>query len=678
MRLNDDILYMKITSLVHIALLVLFATSCSGLDNKDTLQSEGSEIAMNFMLMDDHQPAYQVIVDNEVVVDTSQLGLVMDGTDFSKNMTLREITGPNRVQDEYSLLHGKQTHIKYNAKKKTYYLEHQSGQKMNIEFQVSDESVAFRYIFPGESDQLHHISEEKTHFNFPAETRAWLQPLANVNTGFAQTNPSYEEHYFIDVEVGTPAPNEAGWAYPALFKSGNTWVLISETGMDGSYSATRLKQQSPNGNYQVGFPQEGEQFPDRALLPESELPWTSPWRIMAIGDLKTITESTLGTDLAEPVALEDTSWIEPGRASWSWAKLKDASVNYDTQKEFIDYAADMGWEYTLVDVNWDVNIGYDRIAELADYAATKDVGLILWYNSSGSWNETVYTPKSKLLDREQRRAEFARLEEMGIKGVKVDFFAGDGQSMMQYYIDIFEDAADHHLLVNTHGTTLPRGWHRTWPNLVTMESVKGFEFVTFEQPNADLEAEHSTLLPFTRNVFSPMDFTPMSLTELFNVKRQTTSSFELALPVLFTSGIQHYAETAEGMEEVPDYVKDFVKKIPVRWDEMRFIDGYPGKEVIIARRAGDTWFVAGINGEKKAKNLSVDLSFLPDHKTGTLISDGEARFDFQKDSISLSDSEIHEISVEANGGFVILFEEETNKQSELNDNRNGSDDNERI
>lgn len=648
---------MKTISVYNIVILILFAIGCSGVDQQAALQSESKNIEVDFMLLGDHQPAYRVLVNESVVLDTSRLGVMMDGTDFSNDMDLKRVSGPNSVNDEYTLLHGKQSEIRYSAQKNIYHLEHESGRLMDIEFQVSDESVAFRYHFPEESEEVHHITEEQTHFNLPDDARAWLQPLANVNTGFAQTNPSYEEHYFIDVEVGTPAPNEAGWAYPALFKTGESWILISETGMDGSYPATRLQQDAPGGNYQVGYPQEGEQFPGKALLPESELPWSTPWRVMAIGDLKTITESTLGTDLAATAAFADTSWIQPGRASWSWAKLKDASVNYDIQQQFVDYAADMGWEYTLVDVNWDSTIGYDRMAELADYAASKNVGLLLWYNSSGSWNQTVFTPKSALLNREQRRAEFAQLREMGIKGVKVDFFAGDGQSMMQYYLDIFKDAADHQLLVNTHGTTLPRGWHRTWPNLMTMESVKGFEFVTFEQVNADRQAEHSTILPFTRNVFSPMDFTPMSLTELYNVKRQTTSAFELALPVIFTSGIQHYAETAERMKGIPQYVQDFVKEIPVAWDEMKFLDGYPAKFVIVARRAGNQWFIAGINGEKKSKNVTVDLSFLSDNSAGKLISDGDSRFDFRQDSIILSNRKIIDIEMKANGGFVILFEE---------------------
>lgn len=632
---------------------VLLAGSTDALGQ---LKSPDGAVKAYFMMTDDQRPAYRIAYRDRVVVESSELGLVRDKVDFSRNMRLDSVSSAVTVHDEYTLQHGKQRKIRYRANRKVYHLSHQSGRAMDIIFQVSNDGVAFRYRFPGESRQLHRISEERTSFNLPDRARAWLEPLANVNTGFANTNPSYEEHYHKDIAVGTAAPDSSGWAYPALFRTGDTWLLISEAGMNGAYAGTRLRQHAPDGNYRVGFPQHGEVVPGGARLPQSTLPWSTPWRILAIGSLETITESTLGTDLADPAAFTDTSWVKPGSASWSWAKLKDPSITYEVQKRFVDYASQMGWEYTLVDVNWDRTIGYDRIARLADYAASRDVGLLLWYNSSGRWNNTEYTPKSRLLTHRDRVEEFQKLRDMGIRGIKVDFFGGDGQSMIQYYRDIFKDAAAYKLLVNTHGSTLPRGWHRTWPNLMTMEAVKGFEFVTFEQVNANREAGHSAMLPFTRNVFDPMDFTPMSLTPLFNVERKTTNAFELALPVLFTSGIQHYAETARGMEQVPAYVRAFIRKIPVRWDEMEFIDGAPGKLAVIARRSGDRWFVAGINGENTEKNLTLELPFLDKGAAGVLITDGADRYSTREKNISLNESKKMDISMKGNGGFVILFD----------------------
>jgi len=320
----------------------------------------------------------------------------------------------------------------------------------------------------------------------------------------------------------------------------------------------------------------------------------------------------------------------------------------------------MNWEYCLIDADWDTKIGYEKIKELSEYAQTKHVGILLWYNSSGDWNTTTYHPKSRLLTHEDRVKEFSKLKEMGIKGIKVDFFGGDGQSMMTYYQDIFEDAAEFGLLVNCHGATLPRGWHRTYPNLLTVEAVRGFEYITFEQMNADLEPNHSCMQPFTRNVFDPMDFTPVCFSEVPNIKRVTTNCFELALSVIFWSGIQHFAETPEGMvrqRRIPDYVKDFLREIPSHWDDTRFIKGFPGKLVVLARRSGNTWYVAGINGENIEKNLNLELLFLENEKTGMLITDGANNRSFTMQKITVTPEKPLETKLKGNGGFVIKFDD---------------------
>ena len=640
-------------------LLVLLLFLIAGLEcttSEQELLSPDGAIEVDVFIKDS-KPYYKISYEGKQVLEPSDLGFIFNGVDLSKEIDLIGESEISKINDQYHLLHGKQKTISYTANEKTYTLRHSSGQEYSIIFCVSDDGVGFRYHISEGKPGINIIDKEFTSFNFPDSSRAWLQHMANAKTGFARTNPSYEENYSVDIPVGTPAPDTAGWVFPALFNTGTTWVLISETGMDGNYPGTKLDQFSEGGNYTIAFPQWGEQFPGEALNPESELPWSTPWRIIAIGDLKTISESTLGTDLADPAVDMDTSWIKPGRSSWSWVKLGDNATVYDVQIRFIDYAANMGWEYVLIDAFWDRNIGYDKMQELVDYAAERNVGILLWYNSSGNWNDTDMTPKSKLLTHEDRVKEFSRIHEMGIKGIKVDFFAGDGQSMIQYYLDIFKDAAEYELLVNTHGATIPRGWHRTWPNLMTMESIKGFEFITFFQGNADMEAVHSTVIPFTRNVFSPMDFTPMSPTRIRTVERKTTPAFEIALPVIFTSGIQHYAETDEGMNQLPDYVQEFIKTIPVDWDEMQFIDGYPGKLVVMARRHGNQWFVAGINGENEHKELELDLSFLQNGSSGMLITDGEGNEMFRQENYT-QNSENFFLDLKPAGGFVILFSEQ--------------------
>ncbi|MGY0036642.1 glycoside hydrolase family 97 catalytic domain-containing protein [Pedobacter sp. NJ-S-72] len=503
------------------------------------------------------------------------------------------------------------------------------------------------------------MNKEYTSYHFPADTKAWLQPKAQAQTGWEHTNPSYEENYQQEINIGTSS--KTGWVYPALFRSKEVWMAITEAGMDGRYCGTILKNEQGSSEYQIDFPDKREIFTGKGSLPESTGSWASPWRIIALGSLKTVMESTLGTDLAIPaIKSKDNSFIKPGRSSsWSWIMSKDDSIIYREQKKYIDYAATMKWEYTLIDVDWDTKIGYEKIAELSSYAAKKNVGLILWYNSAGDWNTVTYHPKNKLLTHQNRVEEFSRLQKMGIKGIKVDFFNGDGRSMIAYYIEILKDAADYRLLVNFHGATLPRGWARTYPNLMTTEAVKGFEMITFMQEAADQdqEATHAAMLPFTRNLFDPMDFTPMNLYKIpTNVIRKTTSAFELATSVLFLSGIQHYAESPEGMAKIPEQVRTFLTELPSHWDEVKFIDGLPGKFVVLARRSGNKWYFAGINGESTPKKITLELSGLKIDKAKLITSDMTDPLTFSIRQIDPPAPEKIELELKGNDGFVLVLQ----------------------
>ena len=646
------------TSKVFVLLCFAFCLCpCPVGGSEYSVGSPDDRIFVRFWISEDQRAYYRIEFGGRVILQQSKLGLIRDDGDFSKGVSIYSVLDTETVKINYEMLQGKKRRCSYTGNRRIFRLRNSSGQKMDIIFQVSNDGVAFRYYFPEKSETVKRIKEEVTSFNFIGGTKAWIQPMAEAKSGWCQTQPSYEEYYKQGIETNKVPGNNAGWVFPAIFNYDKYWMLISETAPDRSYCGCRLKKDSAGDEFFIGFPQAAEVFPGGSLNPESKLPWYTPWRFIAIGkSLKTIVESTLGTDLAEPSKLKDVSFVKPGRASWSWVMLKDSSVVYDVQKRFIDFAADMGWEYCLIDANWDTQIGYDKIKELAKYAKSKKVGLILWYNSAGSWNTVAYHPKDKLLTHEGRIKEFGRLKEMGIKGIKVDFFGGDGQSMMAYYQDIFEDAAKFKLSVNCHGATLPRGWHRTYPNLLTAEAIRGFEYVTFEQGNADLEPSHCCIAAFTRNVFDPMDFTPVCFSEVPNIKRVTTNGFELALAVIFTSGIQHYAQTPEGMAAVPDYVKDLMREIPSRWDDSRFIEGYPGKLTVIARKFKNKWYVAGINGENVEKSINLELSFLKNAKKGKLVTDGADNRSFDKQNITITRGKPLEIKLKGYGGFVIKVE----------------------
>lgn len=633
-------------------LMALCVLLCLQLFAENRISSPDGKIAVTVFTDNNGVPRYSVTYNKLTVLEPSSLGIEPDGINFSNGLQLVNVSAVSSVHDQYNMLSGKKLSVQYDAKKASFTFQNKDGRKFSVIFQVSNDGIAFRYHFSdGQDTKI--IRSENTSFQLPPSAKAFIQPIAVTQSGWEKANPSYEEHYDQDVPAGTPSKYGAGFIYPALFKVNNTWLLITEAAVGSDWCATRLDCDAGSPVYKVKFPDPREVVYKDGLLPQQPMNGFSPWRVITIGSLKTIVESTLGTDVADPSVITNTSYIKPGKSSWSWINSKDDFIVYDEQKKYIDFAAYMHWPYCLVDASWDQKIGYEKIKELADYARQKNIGLILWYNSAGDWNTVKYTPRNILLTKEGREKEFSAIEAMGIKGIKVDFFGGDGQSMIKYYHDILQDADRHHLMVNFHGATLPRGLARTYPNLVTAEAVRGFEYITFGQEDANLEANHATMLPFTRNAFDPMDFTPMNLYKIQSASiRKTTAAFELATTVVFLSGIQHMAESPEGMEHVPEFVKNYLRTLPDTWDETRFIDGYPGKLVVIARRKGTKWFIAGMNGEPVAKNLSLNLSFLKNKKVA-LISDDDTNL-LKETKTVIPGKGMLPVAINANGGFVIV------------------------
>jgi hypothetical protein len=646
-------------SKIFLLLLFLITSFSQAQEQTASLKSPDGNIIMQVKLNASGVPVYSIDFKGSQVLGESTLGLRLEDADFTKGLKIESVSDAKPILDKYSILSGKRKNCVYDGLEKTIRFKNARNQPMDLIVRLSNDGAAFRYSLTEKSTDIKKIKEEVTSFKFNTGTKIFMSPCPDVYMGWCNTQPSYEDYYFQGEDVGKPSLYSSGWVFPALFQKDNTWILLTETGLDGTYCGSRLEQISENGNYKIAFPKAGEQTsPLSALLPESTTPWLTPWRIIAISDgLKTLMESTLETDLAIPAQKADYSFVKPGRASWSWIMKKDDSITYAVQKRYIDWAAQMKWEYCLIDADWDTKIGYEKVKELADYAAVKGVGLLLWYNSAGSWNTVVYHPKDRLLFDQNREAEFKRISEMGIKGIKVDFFGGDGQSMIKYYNAILQDALKYKLLVNFHGTTYPRGWQRTYPNLVTMEAVRGFENVTFTQQDADLEPNHACMLPFTRNVFSPMDYTPVNLSEVPGLQRRTSSAFELALTVIFQSAIQHWAESPEGMAKMPEYIREYMSTVPTQWDDTYYIDGFPGKFVVMARKSGKTWFVAGINGEATPKEISFTLPFVTKDLKATLFTDGDTNRSFSTSVLQLKKGKKTSLVMKPTGGFVMKFEE---------------------
>jgi len=584
-----------------------------------------------------------------VVVQDSALGLRRADQSFMEGLSLVRDSRKISIEDRYETPHGKRRLHRVRANQRTITFRNPAGAQMEVVLRAHDDGVAFRYRFPESGATARTVVEERSEFHLPAGTRAWLLPHHMPS----RYKPAYED-LFHEVAVGTAAPEPAGWSFPGLFKtSGGTWLLVTEAALDETYCGSRFASDAPGGVYRLRFPDPGEGRGVGEVNPTSTLPWTMPWRVVIIGDAAArIAESDLVSDLSPPSRVADTSWIKPGRASWSWWSESDSPKHAEALNRFVDLAAEMGWEYSLVDANWNF-METGKIEDVVAHAREKGVGLLFWYNSGGPHNDVTEAPRDRMLVREVRRAEFARLRDWGVRGVKVDFWQSDKQDRIRQYREVLADAADFHLLVNFHGCTLPRGWSREFPHLVGMESVMGAEQYKFSEEYQAKSAWHNTVLPFTRNVPGEMDYTPVTFTD-HKYPHHTTNAHELALSVVFEVGVQHLADSDKAYRALPDGPKTFLKQVPAAWDETALVDGEPGKSVVIARRAGDVWYVGGINGQEAPQDTRVEMSFLGQGSWQlTLIRDGENDRSFATASRQVTSKDALDVAMRPRGGFVM-------------------------
>ncbi len=551
-----------------------------------------------------------------LMVNRSPLGLETNIGDFSTNLIwLEDRTSTNDVN--YDLERSKTSHVEKKVSHFNIRVQNKNKQKMEVDFMVAPCDIAFRYtLLKSNETGSVRITKEHTGFRFLPQTTTFLTPQSDAMIGWKRTKPSYEEEYKADVPMDTPSKYGHGYTFPGLFRVGNDgWVLVSETGVDGSYCGSRLSE-CRNGLYTVEFPMPEENNGNGTVEPAFALPGSTPWRTLTIAStLAPIVETTIPWDVVKP-RYPARHTYKPGRGTWSWILWQDNSINYDDQVRYIDLAAAMGYEYTLVDNWWDNNIGRKRMEELNRYARSKGIELFIWYSSSGWWNDIEQGPINCMADPIVRKREMRWLQSMGVKGIKVDFFGGDKQETMRLYEAILSDADDHGLMVIFHGCTLPRGWERMYPNYVGSEAVLASENLVFEQHFCDMEAFNATLHPFIRNTVGSMEYGGTFLNKRLNREnnggtiRRTTDIFQLATAVLFQNCMQNFALAPNNLTDVPAFELDFMKNVPTLWDEVRFIDGYPGRYAVLARRNGNTWYVAAINAEKENKKITVDLPML--------------------------------------------------------------------
>ena len=641
-----------------IVMAMLLGSSVASAENKQITSPDGKLVVTVADM--DGRPSYSVSYDNVLFLKPSPLGMIANIGDFSSGMSLEKNVSTNKIDETYELASIKKSKVHYVANEAVFSFTQQGKTIYDVIFRISNNDVAFKYkMYPQGETLSCVVKQEVTGFAFPDGTTTFLCPQSKPMGGFARTSPSYETSYTADDVAGKNGWGE-GYTFPCLFRNGdNGWVLVSETGVNGGYCASRLLGHK-GGVYTIGFPQEGEANGNGTVSPGIALPGETPWRTITVGKtLAPIVETTVPFDVVKPLYQAKGEYTY-GRGSWSWIIGMDGSTNYKEQLRYIDFSAAMGYQSVLVDALWDKQIGRDKIEELAKYGKNKGVALYLWYNSNGYWNDAPQTPRGIMDNAIARRKEMKWMQSIGIRGIKVDFFGGDKQMTMQLYEDILSDANEYGLLVIFHGCTLPRGWERMYPNFASSEAVLASENLHFSQGSCDNEAFNATLHPFIRNTVGSMDFGGSALNKYYNAdnaprgsRRVTSDVYALATAVLFQSPVQHFALAPNNLTDSPSWAIDFMKEVPTTWDEVRFIDGYPGKYVILARRHGDKWYIAGVNAQKETLKLKVNLPMFSNGEKVRLFSDDKVLQGGVK-QIGIGKKQELQLSIPCNGGILIV------------------------
>lgn len=609
-----------------------------------SLKSKDNLNKIELSLAKDGSLSYEVTRRDKKILLNSPLGLTFTNNDFTSGLSVVKVSPVEEKVEKYELKVANNKIANHVFKSKSITFKNGQGALMTIDLIAGEEGVAFRYRFTEKENQTRVLKNESTGFHIDQNAKGWLQPYNKAG----DYTPGYEDFY-INVKPGDPingARGESvGWCMPALFNvnDAKSWVLIAESATDGSFPGCHLQPDSKGGIYNIAFAKKDEKFtlplPDKEAYPESNLPWTMPWRVIMIGDKAgDILLSTMITDLAPASKIEDTSWIVSGKAAWSWWSHPE-DFTPEMYNKFTDVSASFGFRYTLFDAGWEKA---NKEGKIIDYALAKGVQPLVWGYSA------------EYYDADKRKKRFKELADMGVKGVKIDFWCSDRQEVMGTLQSVFEDAAKQHLLVNLHGTTVPRGWHRTWPNFVTAEAILGTESYFYEPRFPEMAAEQNTVLPFTRNVAGPSDYTPFALT-FRKYTRLNTGTHELAMAMIYTSGIIHFADSEEVFNSLPNELKNLLKEMPATWDKTECIIAEPGKAVVLSRKKDNLSYIVGINGTNKVKPVSIDLKkYGKGYSKFRIISEGkDPLMDFKVETHSITSK--WQYNLAPKGGFIIEF-----------------------
>ena len=626
-----------------------------------TVSSPNGQLVVTVSETDGHV-TYAATLNGQQVLNPSTLGLKTNVGEFTEQLSILT-SHLSPLTTSYVMRGTKASKADYKANQLTVDLKNKHGQPISIIFQVSDNDIAFRYAIPRQKVGRREykralVYEELSSFNFPDATTTFISPQIGPESGWEQTKPSYEEGYSADAPMNVKSQYGHGYIFPALFHLPNAWALVAETGVGSNYCGSHLSDYKPGVGYTVAYPDKGENNGVGSEFAGIPLPGETPWRTITVGaSLKPIVETTISYDLVKPLYEPSTDY-KPGRYTWSWLLWQDNSINYDDQVKFIDLASTMGFEYCLVDNWWDTQIGRERIEELSKYAQSKGVHLLLWYNSNGFWNDAPQTPRNCMNTAIAREREMKWLQSIGVKGIKVDFFGGDKQETMRLYEDILSDANRYGLQVVFHGCTIPRGWERMYPNYVASEAVLASENLFFGEGATISEGFDLTLHPFCRNATASMDWGGiimnkwMSRDNKSRHTRKTTDIFEMAAGIIMQTSVQCVAMQPNNLEELPQFEMDFLRQLPTTWEETRFIDGYPGKYIILARKATNgQWYIAGLNALKEPLTITLDLKAF-DAEFSSLYIDSKAGVPTLS-PLKIGKKARFKVTLQPNGGLII-------------------------
>jgi hypothetical protein len=547
------------------------------------------------------------------VLQPSTVGIRTGAADLSTGLRFTGRTDA-RISERYATVSGRRRQHTSDANQTTLSFA-KATSRLDVVFRVSADGLGYRYVVRqgGSVGGPVAVTGEASEVAVPTSARAFLLPY---ETG----RNDYEN---VHVHTSVAQAKAVDYGYPSLFHVGQNWLLVTESDLDRGYGGTRLAFNATTHRFRVTLPDTQETGPS---------PLTTPWRTFVVGDLATVTASDLVTDLARPSKVADTSWIRPGRAAWSWWSSGSSAGSFEAQQKYTDFAARMGWEYVLVDAGWSA----EWVPDLVTYAAARHVGVWIW------------TRQPDLDTQEKIDAAFALWKSWGVVGLKIDHIRSEQQDRMRWYDQVLAASARNKLMVDFHGSTIPRGIERTWPQVLTMEAVQGAEKIHNRPDRNPFPPTHYTTLPFTRNLAGSMDYTPVT----FTAKRTNSDAAELAQAVVFESGLQNFADSVESYDAHP-VAERLLRQVPVAWDETRLLAGNPDSHVVLARRSGTNWFVGAIVAGG-ARTVSTPLGFLGSGSwLADVYADGPGGLTVRTRRVSATGT--LSLAVPVNGGFSVRF-----------------------